>query len=214
MQGNFDRTKGQLLLVASTLGEYKNKKCEGLPEMASAIKRIVAALPTRADALVVKQGSPGSSPADHGVSQYEKFSNDQLIAEAKVIAERLSNYQGEWKYQVEVEVGARYQNEREKSPTPKSGERIGQLWDEEEKARESVNQQYAMNSKVLFARADDLRGVCVDRLKKKGGQLPPDGKIDDVFKRLATAGLNGYGSNPDPDRASTYLLDLCKRLGP
>jgi hypothetical protein len=214
VQGNFDSTKGQLLLVADTLGDYQNQKCSGLPEMASAIKRIVAALPTRVDTSAPKQGSQGSpSPADHGGSQYEKFSDDQLIAEAKVVAEQMSSYQGKWKYQVDVEVGARYQNEREQSPPP-SAERMRELWDEEEKARESVNQQYATNSKVLFARADDLRGVCFDRLKKKGGQLPTDGNITDVFKRLATAGIDGpYSRSSDPDTASKYLLELCKRLG-
>jgi hypothetical protein len=156
-----------------------------------------------------------SSPTDHPASQYGQLSDDQLIGAAKVVAEQMSSFRGEWKYQVEVEVGARYQNEREKSPTPKSAERIGQLWEEEEKARESVNQQYALKSKDLFARADDLRGVCADRVKKKGGQLPTEGNIADVFKRLATAGIDGpYGSNSDPDKASRYLLDVCKRLGP
>jgi len=152
------------------------------------------------------------APADRSASQYGQLNDDQLIAAAKVVAEQMNNFQGEWKYKVE-EVGARYQNEREQSPTP-SPERMTQLWEEEPKERESVNQQYTLKSKDLFARADDLRGVCAARLKKKGSQLPTDGNIADVFKRLATAGIDSpYGSNSDPDRTSKYLLDLCKRLG-
>ncbi len=154
-----------------------------------------------------------SPKPDHGGSQYEKLSNDHLIGAAKEIAEQIGSYSGKWRYQINVEIGASYDNQRAQRPLPPSEERIARLWKEEAETRERVNQQYATNSKDLFARADDLRGVCVDRLKKKGGQLPPDGKIDDLFKRLATVGIDSpFGS--DSDKVPVYLLDLCNRLKP
>lgn len=152
-----------------------------------------------------------SSPTDHPASQYGQLSDDQLIAAAKALASEIDDYMGTWKGRLR-DVGASYQNQREQSPTP-SEQRMRQLWDEEPREREAVNQQYAMKSKDLFARADDLRGVLVNRLKKKGVQRATDDQINSTFKNLAASGVSDW-SDRDSGRVSEYLLELCKRLGP
>jgi len=86
-----------------------------------------------------------------------------------------------------------------------------QLGVSEQNGLKFVNQQYAAKGKEFFAHADGLRGVCADRLKKKGRQLPTDANIDDVFKSLVTEELE-VPPDRDAEKMSTYLLELCKRL--
>jgi hypothetical protein len=156
--------------------------------------------------------APVSSAADRSISQYETLTNDQLCTVAKQVADEIDEYMGTWRSQLK-DVGLRYDEQTYyKSPPPSEDERRIL-----EKARENdlkiVDQQYAIKSKDLFARANDVRGVLVNRLsKKKGGQPPTGSKIDEVVTRLATAGA-ADASDRDPQRASAYLLELCKRLG-
>lgn len=154
-----------------------------------------------------------SSPTDHQASQYGQLSDDQLIAAAKAIAQQIGEYPGEWRYKVK-DTNAKYDEQTYyKSPPPSEDERRI-LEAARENELKTIDQQYATKSKDLFLRADDVRGVLVNRLsKKKGGQLPTDSKINDVFTRLATAGA-ADASDRDPQQASAYLLELCKRLRP
>jgi len=129
----------QLSLVADTLGEYK--KCEGLPEMASAIKRIVAALPTRGDAPAIKQG--------HSVGQYEHLGNDELIAVAKNVAGQIDDSMQEWRSQVH-DVRLRYDEQIYYQSPPLADDERQRLEAARVEQLKAIDQTYETESKDLL----------------------------------------------------------------
>jgi frataxin-like iron-binding protein CyaY len=143
---------------------------------------------------------------------YDGLSNNELLLIAMATAKDIDDLMGTWRHQIEGEIQPRENEQVYRHYPSLADDERRRLEEEFDKETNSTNDKYRSQARVLFIRAEALREVLVNRLVQKNSMpVSMDVTINEVFKRLADAGIDGFYDR-NPSKISAYLLELCKRL--
>jgi len=200
VQTKLDNATGQLTLVANTLDEYRNRKCEGFPEMSAAIKKFLATVPARPTAPPNKQ-QPAVSVAPP-LPPEAQLSTDELRARVSDVSQKLrwswverraaEQELNNWKQQKHDK---RYDD---KSITLEDLNKNDDYWDQKISAS---NTKFENDLNATFAEADKLRKEMLRR-------LPPSKWTNDDRDKDKDALFQGIS----PTDAADYIEKLAKRV--